>query len=92
MTHSLIHPIDEEYLFVSNKTGENMDELYQLIDSTLYPDSRLASLKIPFSKGNIYQQIKDSAQILETVYQEDGIFVRAILSKIQIQKLSEYLI
>ncbi len=88
--HSPIR-IQDEYLLVSNKTGENMDELYRLIDTHLYPDSRIFSLKFPFDQGSLYAKLKDTTRVLDTNYADDGILVRAVLTPSLAKQLHEYI-
>ena len=45
--------LHDEFLLISSKTGENMEELYRLIDVNLYPESRIFNLMIPFEQGSI---------------------------------------
>ena len=35
--------LHDEFLLISSKTGENMEELYRLIDVNLYPESRTST-------------------------------------------------
>ncbi len=81
----------EDYIYISNKTGEGMDQLYQAISAHIYSDSRIYALKIPFDKGSIYQDLKDTSTVLETKYLEDGIYVRAILNPVKLAHYKIYL-
>src|SRR5690606_33996323 len=65
LIHSPVR-LQDDYILVSNKTGENMDELYRLIDTHLYPDSRIFTLKIPFDQGSLYAKLKETTRVLET--------------------------
>lgn len=72
--------LDEDYLFISNRTDENIPELVDAIYGHLYKDSRIQTLKIPFDQGQVFSQIKENNTILETRYEEDGTYVKAILT------------
>lgn len=83
--------LSEDYIYVSNKTGEGMDTLFQAIDSNLYPDSRIYHVLIPFDKGSVFQQLKDQTRVLESDYTEDGIKVRVVLTPIQASQYKKYI-
>lgn len=83
--------LHDEFLLISSKTGENMEELYRLIDVNLYPESRIFNLMIPFEQGSIYAKLKDSTRVLSTQYMDDGIKVRAVLSPMLKNQLIEYI-
>ncbi|VEU83075.1 GTPase HflX [Acholeplasma hippikon] len=83
--------LNEEYIYISNKTGEGMDELFQAIDSNLYPESRIYTFVIPFNKGNIFQQLKEHTRVLDSEYVEDGIKVRVVLTPVQAAQYKKYI-
>ncbi|MBE0700708.1 MAG: GTPase HflX [Acholeplasmataceae bacterium] len=75
------HPMThEDYLFISNRTKENIDNLVDAIYGHLYKDNRIQNLKIPFDQGQIFSKIKENNTVLEAKYEADGIYVRAILT------------
>ena len=73
--------LHDDFLFVSNRTKENIPELINAIYGHLFKDHRICTLKIPFDSGQVYAKIKDQNTVIETQYLDDGIYVRAILSK-----------
>ena len=85
-------PLQEEYIFVSNRTKENIDHLVDAIYGHLYKTNRIHSLKIPFDQGQLYSRLKENNTILETRYDNDGTFVRAILTPEQASFYKEYII
>ncbi|HOI84940.1 MAG TPA: GTPase HflX [Acholeplasmataceae bacterium] len=84
--------LNEDYVFVSNRTGENIDTLVNMIYGHLYKDNRIHMLKIPFNQGQVYANLKDNNTILETRYDEDGTYVKVILTPEQAIMLSSYII
>ena len=70
-------------LYLSNKTSEGIDGLVEYIDQALYPSNRKVEMLLPYTKGDIYNNLKEHATIHETEYTNDGIKV--------IVSLSEYL-
>jgi len=76
--------LTEDYIFVSNRTMENIDNLINAIYGYLNKDRHIRSLKIPFDKGQIYSFLKDNNTILETRYESDGAYVKVILTPEQL--------
>jgi GTP-binding protein HflX len=84
--------LQEDYVFVSNRTGENIDTLVNMIYGHLYKENRIHVLKIPFNQGQIYANLKENNTILETHYEHDGTYVKVILTPEQAIMLSSYII
>lgn len=72
--------IPDDYIFLSNRTGENIDTLVNAIYGHLYKTNRIYMMKIPFDKGSIYAELKENNTIIETRYEADGTYVKVILS------------
>jgi GTPase len=89
---ALIAPqLNEDYIYVSNRTGENIDTLIDAIYGHLYQDRTIAVLKIPFNQGQIISEIKENNTILEVSYLDDGTLVKTILTKGQQAKYKDYI-
>lgn len=84
--------IDQDYIFISNKTGENMDQLIDAIYGNLYNDSRFVKLKLPFSKGDVFNLLNETTKILNTSFNEDGYLLEVLLSPRQLEQYKEYII
>ena len=85
-------PVREDYLFVSNRTNENIDALVDAIYGHLYKQNRIHLLRIPFDQGQIFSKIKENNTVLETKYEEDGTYVKVILTPDQRELYKNYLI
>ena len=84
--------IQEDYIFVSNRTKENIDVLVDAIYGHLYKHNRIHVLLIPFDQGQIYSQIKENNTVLQTSYENDGILVKTILTPDQTLLYHKYLV
>lgn len=90
---ALIPPqLDEDYIFISNRTKENVDVLVDAIYGHLYKENRIQVLKIPFDQGQLYSRLKENNTILDTKYEADGTYVRVILSPEQTALYQKYII
>jgi GTPase len=83
--------IAEDYIYISNRTNENIDSLIDTIYGHLYKDSRICILKIPFNEGSIYASLKEKNTILETNYDEHGTYVKVILTPQEVVLYASYM-
>lgn len=84
--------IDEDYLFISNRTKENIDHLIDTIYGHIYQENRIHILRIPFDEGQIFSSLKENNTILETKYEADGTYVKTILTPEQEKQYKKYLL
>ncbi|MDY0295212.1 MAG: GTPase HflX [Acholeplasmataceae bacterium] len=83
--------IDEDYIYISNRTGENIDSVIQAIYGHIYKDNLIYTIKIPFDQGHIYSKLKENNTILETRYDENGTYVKVILTPDQAIMYNAYI-
>ena len=68
-------PLDvsgSDAIFVSAKTGENMDLLLEQIDEKITGDMVRTSFLIPYDKGQIVSALCEKGQVDSMEYEEDG--------------------
>ena len=71
-------PLDastNEAVYISAKTGENIESLVSIIQDSLYGGMIKAKLLIPYDKGNIVSYICDNTQVDSIDYLEDGTLI-----------------
>ncbi len=76
-------------LKISNRTLEGIDELLTYIESILFKDLTV-SLMLPYTKGEIYNVLKEKAHISSTEYLNEGIKVVVTLSEYLYNLYQEY--
>lgn len=81
---------NENKVFVSAKTGLNMDKLISAIVQNIFDDEMELKLVLPFDKGDLASRLCDNANVLEIVYKDDGIHMIARLSKREQDLVKEY--
>lgn len=81
-----------DLIHVSNKTRENIDLLLDNIYYKIYPDNKPYNLFIPFSKFNIYHEIKSNCETIFDEYIDDGIKIKALLSEKDYNKYKTFII
>ncbi|MCD4827770.1 MAG: GTPase HflX [Acholeplasmataceae bacterium] len=87
---TLIPKVDEDYIFLSNRTKENIDSLIDAIYGHLFKDNRIHVLKIPFDEGSLISTLNENNTILETRYAEDGTYIKTILTPDQLRQYQKY--
>ena len=81
----------EPFYIYSNKTLEGMDEFISAMEAILFPDEERVTLLIPYDKGNIYNILKENANIHNTEYLNEGTLVDVTLSKRLLDTYKEYI-
>lgn len=81
---------NENKVFVSAKTGLNMDKLKDSIVQNIFDDEREVNIVLPFDKGDLASKLCDNANVLKMVYKDDGIHMIARLSKREQDLVKDY--
>ena len=81
---------NENKVFVSAKTGLNMDKLKDSIVQNIFDDEREVNIVLPFDKGDLASRLCDNANVLKMVYKDDGIHMIARLSKREQDLVKDY--
>lgn len=81
---------NNDKVFVSAKTGSNMDKLTDAIVQKIFEDEKELKLVLPFDKGDLASKLCDNANVLEIIYKDDGIHIIARLSKREQDLVKDY--
>lgn len=81
---------NNDKVFVSAKTGLNMDKLKDAIVQNIFDDEKELNLLLPFDKGDLASKLCDNANVLEMLYKDDGIHMIARLNKREQDLVKEY--
>ncbi len=79
-------------VMISALKGVNLDLLLKEIEKTLELKSVTLNLLIPFSKGALVNNIRNSGKILEQEYTNDGTRIKAILPTSEADKYKNYVL
>lgn len=81
VTNDLFLPkVDGDFIKASNLLNVGFDELILYIKEKLFSDTIRCTLFLPYSKGDIFNVLKEKANIHEFTYENDGIKVDVTLS------------
>ena len=81
---------NEDTLFVSCKTGHNIDKLLTKVQERIMGKLHEVKLLIPFSRGDVFNNIKNKCNVEVFEYKEDGIYVEAILDDADYGRYCEF--
>ncbi len=81
---------DGDKIYVSAKTGFNMDELLRLISIKMPVTKRRMELIIPYDKSGLAAQIRDDGIVLAEEYTENGIKVTADIEQKAVYKYEQF--
>lgn len=84
--------INEDYIFISNKTKEGIDELISAIYGNIYLNSKMVTLKLSFADSQIYSYLKNNTTIINTEYVDDGYIIKTILNENDLRKFDRLII
>lgn len=76
-----IAPYNETRVYISAKNGFGIDKLMSEIKKSLFKNNRVVEITIPYTEGSLIDLLNREATVLETDYREDGIYVKADISR-----------
>ena len=79
-----------ESIFISAKTGENLDQLDSLIVEKLFAENVKCRLLIPYSRGDIESFVRTRGIVEDAEYTEEGICMTAELAPADHSRVKEY--
>lgn len=87
------HPVITRAPAISISALKNIkvNELLALIDHHLYQSISKVSMHIPFNRSEIYSDLQDNANVLQTIYQDDGIEIEVELNEYHYNKYKEFI-
>ncbi len=78
-------------IFISAINNYHVDRLLKLIDKELYKTINRVHMLIPFNNGEVFADLKENSNILETNYHENGIDIVAELNQLHYNKYKQYI-
>lgn len=88
-------PIDvsgDEAVYISAKTGENVELLVEKIKENIFGSRVEMSLMIPYDRGDISSYLCENAQVDSIGYENEGILIKGKFSAEYAQKYSRYMV
>lgn len=79
-------------VFISAKTGENVDDLVSMIKERIFKDYKLGKFLIPYTDGRTASYLCETYQVIEMEHREEGTFIVAEVSIADYNRYGEYLL
>ncbi|BES64878.1 GTPase HflX [Gottschalkiaceae bacterium SANA] len=73
---------------ISAKSGEGVDKLLEKLEAMIYEPLQEKELLLPMSAGALINQLHQEKRILDTRYEAEGIYVRAMWKKEELERWS----
>jgi len=89
---SLVKVPCESSVFISAKTGENIDVLVNLIKEHIFKDHKLGKFLVPFTDGRSASYLCETYKVIEMDYREDGTYIVAEVTVADYNRYREYLV
>lgn len=81
---------ESKVVYVSAKTGENMDLLLDTVIEKLFGSKLHIQLMIPYERGSVVSHLCDSAEVISMEYVETGTCMEVMLDADEYEKYKEY--
>ncbi len=85
-------PKGKDVLHISAMNGDGMDLLIDRINAQIFSDFKRATFLIPYTDGQVYSHICETATVLETKYEEEGTWVDVEIKEKDYNKYAQYLV
>lgn len=79
-------------VMISAKDEKGFDKLLDTIVGELPPTRKLVELIVPFSEGSMAAKIRNEGSVQAEQYQENGLYMKAIIDMILIDQVKDWLI
>lgn len=80
----------EGSVWVSAKTGENVDELIGAIAERLRSRDRVLTLQLPLDRGDLLAAAHREGDVLDTSVSDDGVLIHVVLDAVGAARFSEW--
>jgi GTP-binding protein HflX len=77
---------------MSAKSANGIEALLTLITGKLAGGYSDCELIIPYKRGDIVSYLNDNAVIQDTKYREDGVYIKANMSNVDVGRYSEFVL
>jgi GTP-binding protein HflX len=82
----------EKTIYISAKTGYNMDQVLDAIKDRLFSDRTKVSLLVPYDRGDITSYIREKYEIHHIEYREEGTYLESEISSADRGRLETYIL
>jgi len=80
----------EGSVWVSAKTGENLDEVVAAIGERLRSNDRVMTLQLPLDRGDLLAAAHREGDVLDTSVSDDGVLIHVVLDDVSAARFSQW--
>ena len=80
----------EGSVWVSAKTGENLDEVIAAIGDRLRSNDRVLTLQLPLDRGDLLAAAHREGDVLDTSVGDDGVLIHVVLDDVSAARFSQW--
>jgi GTP-binding protein HflX len=80
----------EGSVWVSAKTGENLDEVVATIGDRLRSNDRILTLQLPLDRGDLLAAAHREGDVLDTSVNDDGVLIHVVLDEVSAARFSQW--
>lgn len=84
-------PENDNTVKISAKNGYNLEKMLEVISKNLPESSKRMKLLLPYDKVGMSAQIRVNGKIISEEYVENGLLIEALVDKLLIKEMSQYL-
>ncbi len=81
-----------EKIFVSAKTGENIEELLEKIETSLPHKYRRVELRIPFTEQALVNYFMEAYEVDDLKHEEDGSYFKLSINPVDYERYKKYIV
>lgn len=82
--------IHDDTIYLSAKSGAGLPELLDMIEQKLYSGYFTCEMLLPYTDGAVENVLRENAQIIDSKYRDDGIYLKLSLSHELLQRYKKY--
>jgi GTP-binding protein HflX len=80
----------ESSVWVSARTGENLDSVLGTIGERLRSRDRVVTLRLPLDRGDLLAAAHREGEVLKTVVSDDGVLIEVVLDSVSASRFREW--
>ena len=77
-------------IYLSAKEGTGIPELLDMIEKKLFGDLLECAFLIPYGEGRAEHLLRSRAEVLETSYREEGVYMKCRLDRKLLSEVKQY--
>jgi len=77
-------------VWVSAKTGENLDEVIATVADRLRSNDRILTLQLPLDRGDLLAAAHREGDVLDTEVNDEGVLIHVVLDAVSAARFSEW--